>query len=198
MSGIWIRATRRCSSQEGARAQAADRGGRWFRWRLRACASCGASSCNAQSMSTVVNSVTCVTKTSSCGAWYAVSIERQHDTGLANGKTASKSVTVRHSAGLCNVAYRLAIYEPYVILAARTSGPEVTKEKWRGKRRAARREAIDNELTIIRVRKLLAAAIVERAASAGRIANGVTCFQLCMYSADTLHPSPEIFNKNDL
>ena len=59
-------------------------------------------------------------------------------------------------------------------------------------------EPID-ELTIIRVRKFIAAAKVERAASGGRIALGDACFHLCRYSADTLHPSPKLLlDKNDL
>ena len=89
----------------------------------------------------------------------------------------------------------LAIDGPYVILAARTSGPEVTKVIKGGEAGVQRVGEPINELNIIRVRKFIAAAKVERAASAGRGAYGVACIQLCMYSADTLHPSPEIFNK---
>ena len=106
-------------------------------------------------------------------------------------------MTARSPAWLCHVADRLAIYGPYVILAARTSGPEVTKEIKGGETDVQRVGEPINELEIIRVRKFIAAAKVERAASAGRGAYGIACFH-SMYSADTLHPSPDIFNKNDL
>jgi hypothetical protein len=56
----------------------------------------------------------------------------------------------------------------------------------------------NNEQRIIRVRDFIAAAKVERAASAGRIVPGDACFHLCEYSADTLHPSPKLLDKNDL
>jgi hypothetical protein len=49
------------------------------------------------------------------------------------------------------------------------------------------------------LRDFIAAAKVERAASAGRVASDGTCLHLCRYSADTLHPSPKLYlYKNEL
>ena len=85
-----------------------------------------------------------------------------------------------------------------LFLAPRASGPEVIKEIKGGDTDVQRVGEPNKEIAITRVRKFIAAAKVERAAGAGRNADGGACFQSCMYSADTLHPSPELFNKNDL
>jgi hypothetical protein len=72
-----------------------------------------------------------------------------------------------------------------LFLARVTSGPEVTQEKNRRGYRFTRVPGGQQRATIIRVRDFNAAAKVERAASAGRIASGDACLHYCRYSADT-------------
>jgi hypothetical protein len=86
-----------------------------------------------------------------------------------------------------------------LFLARVASGPEVTKEITGGEAGVHRAGwPTKEQRSIIRVRDFIAAAIVERAASAGRVVSSDACFQFCRYSADTLHPSPKLLDKNDL
>jgi class 3 adenylate cyclase len=84
-----------------------------------------------------------------------------------------------------------------LFLAPVASGPEVTTVITGGEpvyRVPGGQQRAEN----IRVRDFNAAAKVERAASAGRIASSDACLHYCRYSADTLHPSPRTLDKNDL
>ena len=86
-----------------------------------------------------------------------------------------------------------------LFLAPVASGPEVTRDITGGDTGSRVSRLANNEKRlIIRVRDFNAAAKMERAVSAGRIASCGACLLYCRYSADTLHPSPEILDKNDL
>ena len=82
-----------------------------------------------------------------------------------------------------------------LFLAPGASGPGATKEKMAGKPACSAPGGQQRAETIIRVRDFIAAAKVERAASADGIASGDACFHSCRYSADTLHPSPKLFRQ---
>jgi hypothetical protein len=84
-----------------------------------------------------------------------------------------------------------------LFLAPGASGPEDATEIIGGEPVCSTPGGQQRE-KIIRVRDFIAAAKVERAASAGRVVSSDSCFQLCRYSADTLHPSPILLDKNDL
>jgi hypothetical protein len=78
-----------------------------------------------------------------------------------------------------------------LFLAPGASGPEVITELTGGEAGGQRAGGPTTSKEHKKVQDLIAAAKVERAASAGRIASVDACFHLCMYSPDTLHPSPK-------
>jgi len=84
----------------------------------------------------------------------------------------------------------MAIYGAYVILATRTEGTRnILKINGGGAGAYVRRKAKDKREKGFQ-RKFIAAAKVERAACAYGLADCEIWFHLCMYSTDTLHPSP--------
>jgi hypothetical protein len=85
-----------------------------------------------------------------------------------------------------------------LFLAPGASGPEVITAIT-GKKPVYSAPGGQQREDFIRVRDFIAAAKVERAASADRIASVDACLFSCRYSPDTMHPSPrKLLDKNDL